>query len=38
MAEADADAVFPVKAEEERVCVKVPFNDNYEEYEEKTRI
>lgn len=33
MAEADADAVFPVKAEEERVCVKVPFNDNYEEYE-----
>ena len=25
MAEADADAVFPVKAEEERVCVKVPY-------------
>lgn len=33
MAEAGADAVFPVKAEEERVCVKVLFNDNYEEYE-----
>ena len=33
MAEAGADAVFPVKAEEERVCVKVPFQDDYEEYE-----
>ena len=33
MAEAGAYAVFPVKAEEERVCVKVLFNDNYEEYE-----
>lgn len=33
MAEAGADAVFPVKAEEERVCVKVPFPDDYEEYE-----
>lgn len=33
MAEAGADAVFPVKAEEERVCVKIPFPDSYEEYE-----
>ena len=33
MAEASADAVFPVKAEEERVCVKIPFPDSYEEYE-----
>lgn len=33
MAEAEADAMLPVKAEEERVCVKVLFNDNYEEYE-----
>ena len=34
MAEAGADAIFPVKAEEERVCVKVPFPDDYEEYEQ----
>lgn len=33
MAEAGADAVFPVKAEEERVCVKIPFPDDYPEYE-----
>lgn len=33
MAEAGADAVFPVKAEEERVCVKIPFPDDYAEYE-----
>lgn len=33
MAEAGADAIFPVKAEEERVCVKIPFPDSYEEYE-----
>lgn len=33
IAEAGADAVFPVKAEEERVCVKIPFPDSYEEYE-----
>lgn len=33
MAEAGADAFFPVKAEEERVCVKIPFPDSYEEYE-----
>ena len=33
MPEAEADAMLPVKAEEERVCVKVLFNDNYEEYE-----
>lgn len=33
MSVAGTDAFFPVKAEEERVCVKVLFNDNYEEYE-----
>lgn len=33
MAEAGADAVFQVKAEEERVCVKIPFPDDYPEYE-----
>ena len=34
IADASADAIFPVKAEEERVCVKVPFSDDYEEYEQ----
>lgn len=34
MADAGADAVLSVKAEEERVCVKVPFSDAYEEYEQ----
>lgn len=33
MASAGADAMLPVKAEEERVCVKIPFPDDYEEYE-----
>ena len=33
MADAGTDAAFPVKAEEERVCVKIPFPDDYEEYE-----
>lgn len=33
MASAGADTVLPVKAEEERVCVKIPFPDDYEEYE-----
>lgn len=29
IADAGADAFIPVKAEEERVCVKVPFPDDY---------
>lgn len=33
MADAGTDAAFHVKAEEERVCVKIPFPDSYEEYE-----
>jgi len=33
MAETGAGAVFQVKAEEERVCVKIPFPDDYAEYE-----
>ena len=33
MADAEGDVMLPVKAEEERVCVKIPFPDDYEEYE-----
>ena len=33
IADAGADAILSVKAEEERVCVKIPFLDSYEEYE-----
>lgn len=33
MADAGVDAMLQVKSEEERVCVKIPFPDDYEEYE-----
>lgn len=34
MADSGADAIFPVQAEEERVCVKIPFPNEYEAYEQ----
>lgn len=34
MADCRADAMMPVQAEKERVCVKIPFPDDYEAYEQ----
>lgn len=34
MADSGDEALLPVKAEEDRVCVKIPFPDEYEAYEQ----